>query len=195
LFCIFPLLQEPGTVITGNLNKITSSGEVVSLAVGSLSSAPISSTLTGYTIAVTSNTYQIEMGAILDFAVTVNIPGSTSRTISLYYDAPSNSSEISIAFQQRVGIASYSSFNETGVQTVFFSRNWTATSRQVTLRASIFNALGLYDLPSIRANLTSPPGSLLLTNTPMILVQGTNLDYAGTWSLNWTYSSNDPSGA
>ena len=183
-----------GTVITGNLNKITSSGSVISLAVGSLSSAPISSTLTGYTIAITSNTYQIESGAILDFAITVNIPGSTSRTISLYYDAPSNSSEVSINFQQRVGITSYSSFNETGVQTGSFSRNWTATSRQVTLRASIFDALGLYDLASIRANLTSPTGSLLLTNTPLISVQGTDLDYAGTWSLNWTYPSNDPSG-
>lgn len=183
-----------GTVITGNLNKITSSGAVVSLAVGSLSSAPISSTLAGYTIAITSNIYQIEAGAVLDFAVTVNIPGSTSRTISLYYDAPSNSSEVSITFQQRVGITSYSSFNETGVQTSFFSRNWTATGRQVTLRASIFDALGLYDIASIRANLTSPTGSLLLTNTPMILVQGTVFDYAGAWSLNWTYSSTDPSG-
>ena len=183
-----------GTVITGNLNKITSSGSIVSLAVGSLSSAPISSTLAGYTIAITSNTYQIETGAILDFAITVSIPGSTSRTISLYYDAPSNSSEVSITFQQRVGVISYSSFNQTGVQTAFFSRNWTAISRQVTLRASIFDALGLYDLASIRANLTSPTGSLLLTNTPLILVQGTDLDYAGTWSLNWTYSSNDLSG-
>jgi KaiC/GvpD/RAD55 family RecA-like ATPase len=184
-----------GTVITGNLNKITSSGTVVSLAVGSLSSASISSTLTGYTITITSNTYQIETGAILDFAVTVNIPGSTSRTISLYYDAPSNSSEVSITFQQRVGITSYSSYNQTGIQTSFFSRNWTATSRQATLRATIFDALGLYDLASIRANLTSPTGSPLLTSTPLIPVQGTALDYVGIWSVNWTYSSNDRSGA
>src|SRR5206468_10040745 len=100
--------------------------------------------------------YQIESGAILDFAITVNIPGSTSRTISLYYDAPSNSSEVSITFQQRVGITSFSSFNVTGVQTGFFSRNWTTIGRQVTLQASIYDALGLYDLASIRANLTSP---------------------------------------
>src|SRR2546425_568578 len=183
-----------GTVITGNVNKITSTGSVVSLAVGSLSSAPISQTITGYTITLASNTYQIETGAILDFAITVNIPGSTSRTITLSYDSPPNTSQVSITFQQRAGITSFSSFNQTGVPTGFFSRNWTATSRQVTLRASMFDALGLYDLGMVRSNITSPTGSALLTNSPLVLVQGMSQDYAGVWSLNWTYSPNDLSG-
>ncbi len=183
-----------GTVITTSVNKITSTGTVVSLAVGSLSGTPISTTLTGYTITITSNSYQIEAGAIFDFAVTVSIGGSASRTITLYYDAPSNPSQVSITFQQRIGVTSFSSLNQTGVQTGFFSRNWTAMGRQVTLKASIFDALGLYDLASTKANLTSPTGSALLSNSPLTRVQGTSFDYVGSWSLNWTYSPNSVSG-
>src|SRR3989454_2718597 len=70
-----------GTVITGNVNKITSTGAVIPLAVGSLSGTPISTTLAAYTITLTSNTYQIESGAIFHFQITVTVSGSTPRTI------------------------------------------------------------------------------------------------------------------
>src|SRR6266704_3509679 len=172
-----------GTVITANVNKITSTGAVVPLAVGSLSGTPISTTLAAYTIALTSNTYQIETGAIFDFQATVTIGGSTARTISLYYDFSSNPSQVSVTFQQRMGIAFYSSLNQTGAQTAFFSRNWTTPGRQVTLRTSLFDALGLYDIASARANLTSPVGSTLLSNSPLARVQGSAQNYTGSWSL------------
>ncbi len=71
-----------GTVITANVNKITSTGAVIPLAVGSLSGTPISTTLASYTITLTSNTYQIETGAIFDFQATVTVGGSTARTIA-----------------------------------------------------------------------------------------------------------------
>ena len=183
-----------GTVITGNVNKITSTGTVIPLAVGSLSGTPIATTLSAYTITLTSNTYQIEAGAIFNFQVSVTVGGSTARTITLYYDSASNPSQVSAIFQQRIGINFYSSLNQTGVQTAFFSRNWTTPGRQVTLRASLFDALGLYDVASARANLTSPAGSTILSNSPLIHVQGTSQNYTGSWSLNWTYSSNTPSG-
>src|SRR5207244_8481831 len=70
------------TVITANVNKITSTGAVIPLAVGSLSGTPISTTLASYTITLTSNTYQIETGAIFDFQATVTVGGSTARTRS-----------------------------------------------------------------------------------------------------------------
>ncbi|HYU88000.1 MAG TPA: hypothetical protein VEL52_04850, partial [Candidatus Bathyarchaeia archaeon] len=184
-----------GTVITANVNKITSTGAVIPLAVGSLSGTPISTTLAAYTIALTSNTYQIETGAIFDFQATVTVGGSTARTISLYYDFGSDPSQVSVTFQQRMGIAFYSSLNQTGVQTPFFSRNWTTPARQVTLRTSLFDALGLYDIASARANLTSPAGSTLLSNSPLTRVIGSAPNYTGSWSLNWTYSSNALSGA
>src|SRR6266566_3125779 len=158
-----------GTVITANVNKITSTGAVIPLAVGSLSGTPISTTLASYTITLTSNTYQIETGAIFDF-------------------------QVSVTFEQRMGIAFYSSLNQTGAQTVFFSRNWTTPGRQVTLRTSLFDALGLYDIASARANLTSPVGSTLLSNSPLSRVQGSAQNLTGLWSLNWTYSSNTLSG-
>src|SRR6266705_1005825 len=146
-----------GTVITANVNKITSTGAVIPLAVGSLSGTPISTTLAAYTITLTSNTYQIESGAIFDFQITVTVGGSTARTISLYYDFSSDPS-------------------------------------QVTVRTSVFDALGLYDLASARANLTSPAGSTLLSNSTLTRVQGSAQNYTGSWSLNWTYSSNSLSG-
>src|SRR3989441_2296313 len=183
-----------GTVITGNVNKITSTGAVIPLAVGSLSGTPISTTLAAYTITLTSNTYQIESGAIFDFQITVTVGGSTARTISLYYDFSSDPSQVSVTFQQRMGITFYSSLNQTGLQTTFFSRNWTTPGRQVTLRTSVFDALGLYDIASARANLTSPAGSTLLSNSPLTRVQGSAQNYTGLWSLNWTYSSNSLSG-
>src|SRR6266571_1552858 len=158
-----------GTVITANVNKITSTGAVIPLAVGSLSGTPISTTLAAYTITLTSNTYQIETGAIFDF-------------------------QASVTFQQRMGIAFYSSLNQTGVQTAFFSRNWTTPGRQVTFRTSLFDALGVYDIASARANLTSPVGSTLLSNSPLSRVQGSAQNLTGLWSLNWTYSSNALSG-
>jgi KaiC/GvpD/RAD55 family RecA-like ATPase len=184
-----------GTVITGNVNKITSTGTVVALAVGSLSGTPISTTLTAYTISLTSSTYQIEAGAILNFQISISITGSTTRTVSLLYDVAASPSKVSAGFQQRLGINSYSSFNQTGIQTSFFSRNWTTVGRQVTLKASIFDALGLYDIASAGTNLTSPAGSALLTNSPLSRVQGSGQNYTGTWMLNWTYSSNALSGA
>src|SRR2546428_2012019 len=183
-----------GTVITGNVNKITSTGTVVPLAVGSLSGTPISTTLSPYTIALTSNTYQIEAGAIFDFQVTITVGGSTARTVSLYYDYGSDPSQVSVTFQQRIGINSYSSLNQTGIPTAFFSRNWTTPGRQVTLKTSLFDALGLYDIASARANLTSPAGSTFLSNYPIARVQGSAQNYTGLWSLNWTYSSNSLSG-
>ena len=181
-------------MITANVNKITSTGAVIPLAVGSLSGTPISTTLASYTITLTSNTYQIETGAIFDFQATVTVGGSTARTISLYYDFSSNPSQVSVTFQQRMGIAFYASLNQTGVQTAFFSRNWTMPGRQVTLRTSLFDALGLYDIASARANLTSPAGSTLLSNFPLTRVQGSPQNYTGLWLLNWTYSSNTLSG-
>src|SRR3989442_1408020 len=87
-----------------------------------------------------------------------------------------------------------SSLNQTGVRTAFFSRNWTTPARQVTLRTSLFDALGLYDVASARANLTSPAGSTLLSNSPLTRVLGSAQNYTGSWSLNWTYSSNTLSG-
>ena len=145
-----------GTVITANVNKITSTGAVIPLAVGSLSGTPISTTLASYTITLTSNTYQIETGAIFDFQATVTVGGSTARTISLYYDFSSNPSQVSVTFQQRMGIAFYSSLNQTGAQTAFFSRNWTTPGRQVTLRTSLFDALGLYDV-ALPVRISPPP--------------------------------------
>ena len=153
-------------MITGNVNKITSTGTVVPLAVGSLSGTPISTTLSPYTITLTSNTYQIEAGAIFDFQVTITVGGSTARTVSLYYDYGSDPSQVSVTFQQRIGINSYSSLNQTGIPTAFFSRNWTTPGRQVTLKTSLFDALGLYDIASARANLTSPAGSTSSARTP-----------------------------
>src|SRR6266516_4099780 len=141
-----------------------------------------------------SNPYQIETGAIFDFQATVTVGGSTARTISLYYDFGSDPSQVSVTFQQRMGIAFYSSLNQTGGQTAFFSRNWTRPGRQVTFRTSLFDALGLYDLASARANLTSPVGSTLLSNSPLSRVQGSVQNLTGLWSLNWTYSSNALSG-
>ncbi len=183
-----------GTVITGTVSKITSAGTPVPLAVASISNAPISSTINVYTLTIVSNTYQIEAGAIFDFTITVSITVTGSRTITLSYDAPSLRSQVTVTFQSRLGVTSFSSLNQTGVQTGFFSRNWTGPGRQVTLRAIVFDALGLYDVALASLNLTSPTGSSLLTNTPMLLVQGMSQNYTGTWSLNVTYSSGDPSG-
>src|SRR2546427_2862856 len=183
-----------GTVITANVNKITSTGAVIPLAVGSLSGTPISTTFASYTITLTSSAYQIETGDFFDFQATVTVGGSTARTISLYYDFSSNPSQVSVTFQQRMGITFYSSLNQTGAQTAFFSRNWTTPGRQVTLRTSLFDALGLYDVALARANLTSPVGSTLLSNSPLARVQGSAQNYTGLWSLNWTYSSNSLSG-
>src|SRR2546422_1007534 len=184
-----------GTVITGNVNKITSAGTVVPLAVGSLSGTSISTTLTAYTISLTSSSYQIEQGAILNFQITITITGTTTRTISLLYDGAAWPSQVAATFQQRIGINFYSSFNQTGLQTNFFSRNWTGPGRQVTLRASVFDALGLYDIASARSNLTSPSGSTVLSNSPLTRVQGTGQNYTGTWAINWTYTTNTPSGS
>src|SRR5207253_261996 len=97
--------------------------------------------------------------------------------------------------QQRIGINFYSSFNQTGLQTNFFSRNWTGPGRQVTLRASVFDALGLYDIASARSNLTSPSGSPVLSNSPLTRVQGTGQNFTGTWAINWTYTTNTLSGS
>src|SRR3989442_12028271 len=133
----FPNVAAPGTSQpatfffhsqnTKTLN--TSTGAVIPLAVGSLSGTPISTTLAAYTITLTSNTYQIESGAIFDFQITVTVGGSTARTISLYYDFSSDPSQVSVTFQQRMGITFYSSLNQTGLQTTFFSRNWTTPGR------------------------------------------------------------------
>lgn len=183
----------PGTAITASVNKITSTGTLVSLSTGSLS-VPITTTNSPYTITLTSNTYQIEAAAILDFSVTVSTSGGTSRTITLSYDAATSPSQAAITFQQRIGVNYFSTFNQTGTQTGFFSKNWTTTGRQVTMTASVFDALGLYDLATAKANLTSPTGSTLFTNSPLTRIQGTSLNYTGAWSLNWTYSSNGASG-
>src|SRR3989442_409109 len=102
-----------GTVITGSVNKIAATGAVVPLAVGSLSGTPISTTVAAYTISLTSNTYQIESGAILDFQITVTVGGSTARTISLYYDFSSDPSQVSITFQQTIAASPWHSRSRT----------------------------------------------------------------------------------
>ncbi len=183
-----------GTVITGTVSMITSAGTVVPLAVASLSNAPVTMTLSVYTLTIVSNTYQVEAGAIFDFTITVSIPGNQVRTITLYYDSPSYQSHVSITFQSRIGLVSFASYNQTGVEASFFNRNWTAPARQATLRASLFDALGLYDIAAVNTNITSPTGSVILTNSPLSRIQGSDLNYTGTYSLNVTYSENDPSG-
>src|SRR5437588_2104028 len=176
-----------GTVITGNVNKITSAGTVVPLAVGSLSGTSISTTLTAYTISLTSSSYQIEQGAILNFQITITITGTTTRTISLLYDGAAWPSQVAATFQQRIGINFYSSFNQTGLQTSFFSRNWTGPGRQVTISASVFDAMGLYHIVYAWSNITSPSGSTVISNSPLTRVQGTCDNYSGNRAINWTY--------
>jgi len=183
-----------GTVITGTVSKITTGGTVVPLAIASLSNAPVTPTISVYTLTIISNTYPIEAGAILDFTITVSIPGNQVRTITLYYDAPSYQSHVSVTFESRLGLVFFSTYNQTGTQTGFFSRNWTVPARQVTLALSLFDALGLYDIASVRANVTSPSGSSVLTNSPLTRTQGSGVNYTGTYSLDLTYAGSAPSG-
>lgn len=183
-----------GTVITGTVSKITATGTVVPLAIASLSNAPVTTTISVYTLTIVSNTYQIEAGAILDFTLTASIPGNQVRTITLHYDAPSFQSHVSITFESRLGIVSFSTYNQTGTQTGFFSRNWTTPARQLTFIVSIFDGLGLYDISTVRVNVTSPTGSGVLTNAPLIRTQGSGPSYTGAYSLNLTYAGGDPSG-
>lgn len=183
-----------GTVITGTVSKITTGGTVVPLAIASLSNAPVTTTISVYALTIISNTYQIEAGAILDFTITVSIPGNQVRTIILYYDASSYQSHVSITFESRLGLVLFSTYNQTGAQTGFFSRNWTIPARQVTLTVSLFDALGLYDIASVRTNVTSPSGSNVLTNSPLTRTQGSAVNYTGTYSLNLTYAGSALSG-
>src|SRR5437867_10879287 len=62
-----------GTVITANVNTITSTGAVIPVAAGTLSGTPISTTLPSHTLTLTSNTYQIETRAIFDSHATATV--------------------------------------------------------------------------------------------------------------------------
>ncbi len=182
------------TVITGTVSKVTSTGTVVPLAVASLSNTQIGTTISVYTLTIVSNTYQIEAGSNLDFTISINISKTTLQTISLYYDVPAYRSQVDLTFQARLVAVSFLTLDSTGTPNRFFSRNSTLTNRQVTLRATIFDAIGIYDISLANASIISPTGSAYLSSTPLSLIIGTPSSYAGTWSLNFTYAVADPSG-
>ncbi len=181
------------TVITGTVTEITALDIPIPLATAS-TTIPIGTSIALYSFSINSNVYLITAGAILHFTVTVTVPGGSAKTLTLYYDTGALRSGVSLSFQNRIGVTSFNSYNQTGVVTLSFSRNWTATGRLVSLRTVAFDALGLYDIALVNTTVVSPSGSSYIANTPLVRTQGGSASYAGTWMFNFTYAVNDRGG-
>ena len=192
LFLVSSGNSGAGTIIAGTVSKVTASGTVVPLAVASVSTAQIGSSVSIYTLTAASNTYSIEAGSNLDFTVTINISSKNLQTLSLYYDVPAYRSQVALAFQSQLGSSSFLTLDSTGTPDSFFSRNSTLANRQVTLRATVFDAIGIYDIRLVNTTVNSPGGPIYLPNTPLVLISA--LNDTGTWLLSFTYAANDPSG-
>ena len=182
-----------GTVVVGTLSEVLSTGNPVLIANASLA-AVVNTNINLFTITTNPSFMQIQKGGILNFTVTVSVPGVIPANIALYYDSPSDNSFVSATFQSRFGIASLNSYNQTGVQTAFYSRNSTAQGRQVTLQANGFDTFGLYDIQGINATVYFPSGMIFMQNAVFTMILGNATTYSGLWDLNFSFSTGDQSG-
>src|SRR6266704_944095 len=181
-----------GTVITASLGEVNSTGANVFVASATLN-GPVHTVLQSYLLSSSAGPLQVTAGSILNFTITVTAPGSTAQ-LFMYYDSPSSPSSNSVDFQSRLGFSSSETYDSTGVLRSAFNKNLTSTSREVTLQAQAFDALGLYDIISVKTNITSPTGSPYSTNARLERIKGSDMSNAGTWELNVTYWNTDPSG-
>src|SRR2546427_5600434 len=180
-----------GTVITASLGEVNSTGANVFVASATLN-GQVHTFLQSYLLSSSAGPLQVTAGSILNFTITVTAPGSTAQ-LFMYYDSPSSPSSSSVDFLSRLGFSSSATY-DSGVQRSAFNKNLTSTSREVILQAQAFDALGLYDIISVKTNVTSPTGSSYATNAPLERIKGSDTSNAGTWELNVTYSNTDPSG-
>lgn len=193
LYLSVSLTAGPGAVLNETISKISRTGKSTPIA-SVLTSANIGTKPRPFSLIGTSSTVQLEAGSILDFTITVTVSGPIpfGLMISLYYDSSTYPSQVLLTFQSRVGATSFQTYDQAGDKTSSFSRN--ATFRQITLLAALFDALGTYDIATVVAKVSSPSGSQVFTNINLTQVKGAGSDYDGTWELNYTYSTNDPSG-
>jgi len=181
-----------GTVITASLGEVNVTGANVLVASATLN-GPVHTVLQSYFLSSSTGPLQVQAGSILNFTITVTAPSSTAQ-LFMYYDSPSSPSSNSVDFQSRLGFSTSATYDSTGVQRSTFNKNVTSTSREIILQAWAFDALGLYDVISVKTNITSPTGSSYATNAPLVRIKGSDTSNAGTWELNVTYSNTDPSG-
>jgi len=181
-----------GTVITASLGEVNSTGANVFVASATLN-GPVHTVLQSYFLSSSTGPLLVPTGDVLNFTITVTAPSSTAQ-LFMYYDSPSSPSSSSVGFQSRLGFSSSATYDSTRVQRSAFNKNLTSTSREVILQAQAFDALGLYDILSVKTNVTSPTGSSYATNAPLERIKGSDTSNAGTWELNVTYSNTDPSG-
>ena len=182
-----------GTVVVGTLSEVLAAGSSVLLTNASLAGV-VNTNVNLFTITTSFVSMQVQKGAILNFTVTVFIPRVTTTTITLYYDSSSDNSHVSASFQSRFGIVFLKSYNQTGDQTAFFSRNSTARGRQVTLEENGFDSLGLYDIQRVNATIYSPSGQVFVQSSALSALLGNATDYSGLWELNFSFSPGDQSG-
>ena len=182
-----------GTVVVGTLSEVLSTGNPVLVANASLT-AVVNTNINLFTITTNPSFMQIQKDGILNFTVTVSVPGATPANIALYYDSSSDNSFVSAIFQSRFGVVSLNSYNQTGIVTTFYSRNSTAQGRQVTLQENGFDSLGLYDVQRVNATMDSPSGTIFMQNVVLIMIRGNATSYSGLWDLNFSFSTSDRSG-
>jgi hypothetical protein len=181
------------TVVVGTLSEVLPTGIPTILANASLA-AVVNTNINLFTITTNPSFTQIQKGGILNFTVTVSVPVATPANIALYYDSPSDNSHVSATFQSEFGIVSLNSYNQTGLQTTFYSRNSTAQGRQVTLQENGFDSLGLYDIQRINATILSPSGTIFIQDAVFTMIRGNATTYSGLWDLNFSFSISDQSG-
>jgi hypothetical protein len=182
-----------GTVVVGTLSEVLSTGIPTILANASLA-AVVNTNINLFTMTTNPSFTQIQKGGILNFTVTVSVPVATPANVALYYDSPSDNSHVSATFQSEFGIVSLNSYNQTGLQTTFYSRNSTVQGRQVTLQENGFDSLGLYDIQRINATVYSPSGTIFIQNAVLAMIRGNATTYSGLWDLNFSFSTGDQSG-
>src|SRR2546425_11850449 len=150
-----------GTVITASLGEVNSTGANVFVASATLN-GPVHTVLQSFFLSSSTGPLQVTAGSVLNFPVTATAPGSTAQLV-MYYDSPSSPSSSSGDFLSRLGFSSSATYDSTGGQGSAFHKNLTDTSRAVILQPQAFDALGLYDIISVKTNITSPTGSSYAT--------------------------------
>ncbi len=181
-----------GTVITATLREVNSTGSSTFVSSSSLP-GQIHTAIQPYALFLSTSSWELHTNDILDFTITVYAP-STNAQLTLYYDNPSTPSSVVVSFQSILGFSMSATFDFAGVPSQAFNKNATSSARKIIVQASLFDALGLYDIRSVAVNVTNPAGGPYVTNAPLTLIGGTSGSYITTWEFNITYSGSDPSG-
>jgi hypothetical protein len=129
---------------------------------------------------VLSSPHTFEAGSSIKIRFRFN-PGS-GKTFEFYYDTAQMNSRVEFSSEDSMKISNVVTLDYQDVPKVGFDP--TASNKTIKIRATLTDPFGGYDIKSVNATLTGPPG-LIIDNVCMTKTSGTSLSYYNDYELQY----------